>query len=185
MSRTPIREAIRQMEMEGFVEYVPRFGAVVRTPDRDELAEMYTVREALESYAAAEAASRISDEELARLDDLLRRMEEIADAFQSGSEPYLEGDRLQRFLGIDLEFHRTIVRASGNRYMAKILEGTCLLARVFRSTFWVYTRQTIAEANELHGRLLNALRRRNPEEARSCTVAGTISGRSIPKNAAS
>jgi len=47
MSRTPIREAIRQMEMEGLIDYAPRFGAVVRTPDARELGEMYAVREAL------------------------------------------------------------------------------------------------------------------------------------------
>ena len=56
MSRTPVREALRQMENEGLIDYAPRFGAMVRAADRDELAEMYAVREALESYAAAQAA---------------------------------------------------------------------------------------------------------------------------------
>jgi DNA-binding GntR family transcriptional regulator len=44
MSRTPVREAIRQMEMEGLLDYAPRFGAVVCTPDAHELGEMYAVR---------------------------------------------------------------------------------------------------------------------------------------------
>ena len=59
MSRTPVREALRQMENEGLLDYAPRFGAMVRVPDRDELSDMYAVREALESYAAAEAAAKI------------------------------------------------------------------------------------------------------------------------------
>ena len=44
MSRTPVREALRQLENEGLLDYAPRFGAMVRVPDRDELSEMYSFR---------------------------------------------------------------------------------------------------------------------------------------------
>ncbi|MFV2067407.1 MAG: GntR family transcriptional regulator [Pirellulales bacterium] len=170
MSRTPIREAIRQMEMEGMVEYAPRFGAVVRVPNQDELAEMYTVREALESYAAAEAARRITETELGRLERLLARMKEIEDEFVNGGDSRLDGKPLQRFLATDLEFHEIVVHASGNRYMAKILESTRLLSRIFRSTLWIYDRAAVAQANQFHARLFEALRQRDPEAARQCTI---------------
>ena len=170
MSRTPIREAIRQMEMEGLVEYTPRFGATVRVPERDELAEMYTVREALESYAAAEAALRISEEARSRLEQLLIQMKQIAGEFQRSGEPYLNGESLERFLCVDLTFHQTVIGASGNRYISRILDGACLLARLFRSTLWIYDPPAIAEANRFHERLLEALRQRDAEEARSCTI---------------
>jgi DNA-binding GntR family transcriptional regulator len=81
MSRTPIREAIRQMEMEGLLDYAPRYGAVVRSPDARELDEMYSVREALESHAAAAAAQRISPDSLSKLDVLYRNMNEISFEF--------------------------------------------------------------------------------------------------------
>jgi DNA-binding GntR family transcriptional regulator len=170
MSRTPIREAIRQLEIEGVVEYAPRFGAIVRIPSRDELAEMYTVREALESYAAAEAAQRISDKDLAKLDSLLANMQGIEAAFVHGGEESLQGENLWRFLSIDLQFHKVVVRASGNRYMARIIDGTRLLSRVFRATFWVYDGPALNLANKFHARLLAALRNHDAENARTCII---------------
>ena len=65
LSRTPVREAIRQLIMEGLVEQVPRHGTIVRIPERREVAELYEVREALESYAVAQAARRILPADLA------------------------------------------------------------------------------------------------------------------------
>ena len=50
ISRTPVREAIRQLQIEGVVEQVPRSARIVRQPQRRELAEMFQLREALESY---------------------------------------------------------------------------------------------------------------------------------------
>ncbi|RYZ64370.1 MAG: GntR family transcriptional regulator, partial [Proteobacteria bacterium] len=57
MSRTPIREAIGQLELEGLFDKVPRVGTLVRLPDQRELRELYEVREALESHAASVATS--------------------------------------------------------------------------------------------------------------------------------
>ncbi|MFZ5830236.1 MAG: GntR family transcriptional regulator [Planctomycetota bacterium] len=170
MSRTPIREAIRQMEMEGLVAYSPRFGATVRLLDREELAEMYVVREALESYAAADAARRITDAELNQVELLWRQMQEIDEAFRRSGTEHLEGDLLRRFLAVDMRFHQLIIRAAGNRYMSKVLEDTRLLARVFASATWLYDRPTLDEANSFHLRLLNALKQHDPEAARQCTI---------------
>jgi DNA-binding GntR family transcriptional regulator len=172
MSRTPVREAIRQMEVEGLTEYSPRCGCIVRQPDRDELAEMYTVREALESYAAADAARCVSDADLAELERLLEQMKEIEAEFISSGEPRLAGERLQRFLAADMKSHEIIVRASGNRHMAKILCDTHLLSRIFRSTLWVYDRPAIAQSNDFHTRLNEALSNHNSDEARQCMIEG-------------
>jgi DNA-binding GntR family transcriptional regulator len=170
MSRTPIREAIRQMEMEGLLDYAPRYGAVVRSPDARELGEMYSVREALESVAAAAAAQRISPDALSKLDGLCRNMHEISLEFQQSGEPFLEGDLLRRYLASDLEFHQIVVEAAGNRYLSKIISETRLLVRVFTSTFWRYDREKLDEANHFHRRLLEALRCKDVEAARIVTV---------------
>jgi len=170
MSRTPVREALRQMEMEGLVECVPRYGVVVRMPDRNELGEMFMVREALESCAAAEAARRIGDELLKELADILDQMRGIAAEFGDNGARYLQGELLNRYLTVDMRFHRLVIRAAGNRYMSKILDDTRLLSRIFRSEVWVYDRTTLAESNRFHGRLLEALRQRDGEAARRVTV---------------
>src|SRR3954465_10850290 len=59
-SRTPIREALLQLEAHGLVEVEPNRGAVVKTFDRDDLRELYDVRALIEPHAAALAATRIT-----------------------------------------------------------------------------------------------------------------------------
>ncbi|RMG01359.1 MAG: GntR family transcriptional regulator, partial [Planctomycetota bacterium] len=102
MSRTPVREALRQMENEGLIEYAPRFGAAVRVPHRKELEEMYAVREVLESYAAAEAAANMTAEELARLETTFDEMCQIAEAFRADDQAVLAGEALEKFVSLDI-----------------------------------------------------------------------------------
>jgi DNA-binding GntR family transcriptional regulator len=131
---------------------------------------MYTVREALESYAAAEAAPRITRQELDELGRLWNEMREIARRFRESGKDFLEPKMLHRYLQIDMEFHDVVIHAAGNRLMMKILDGTRLLARVFASTYWVYDRTALAEANRFHGRLLRALRAHDAEAGRRWTI---------------
>jgi DNA-binding GntR family transcriptional regulator len=170
MSRTPVREALRQMENEGLLDYAPRFGAMVRVPDRDELAEMYAVREALESYAAAEAAKKMTPPDLRSLEDAFVEMCSIADSFRDSRRDVLDGPFLERFVKADLAFHRIIIAAAGNCYMSKILDDTRLLVRVFTATFWQYDSEKLGEANQFHQRLLESMRHGDCESARLATI---------------
>src|SRR6187431_3293853 len=77
ISRTPVGEAIRQLVREGLVEQVPRYGTIVRSIDRQELIDLYEMREALESFAAAKAATRITGPALERLQQFCDVMERI------------------------------------------------------------------------------------------------------------
>src|ERR1700760_4669272 len=66
-SRTPIREALLQLEAHGLGEAEPTRGAVVKTSDRDDLMDLYEVRALVEPHAAARAATRIGGADIARL----------------------------------------------------------------------------------------------------------------------
>ena len=55
-----MREAIGDLEREGLVTQVPRYGTIIRAPDRQDLVELFELREALEAFAVARAAERIS-----------------------------------------------------------------------------------------------------------------------------
>ena len=66
-SRSPVREAVRKLEHEGLVEYVPRRGTIVVGLSRDDVADAYQLRAHLEAYGARLAATRASQEHLARL----------------------------------------------------------------------------------------------------------------------
>jgi DNA-binding GntR family transcriptional regulator len=68
VSRTPIREALRKLQATGLVELLPNRGAVVRTPRRTELIEVYELRADLEGFACELACARASDAELDLLD---------------------------------------------------------------------------------------------------------------------
>lgn len=104
-SRTPIREAIRQLEADGLVTHVPRQGATVRSLDYAEVMELYEMRAVLEGTAARLAARAASDVELDELDVL---NDQLAKA---GTGP--EAARINRI------FHATLLDAAKNRFLAK------------------------------------------------------------------
>jgi DNA-binding GntR family transcriptional regulator len=110
VSRLPVREAIRMLEGEGFVEIRARRGAVVRTLTRKDVQEVFDVREALEILEARLAALNIQDAASRRLRWLI---EESQHALQAG-------DR-DRFADINAEFHETISEASSNRTLSATL----------------------------------------------------------------
>src|SRR5690348_6581277 len=76
-SRTPIREALLQLEAQGLVEVTHNRGAVVRTFDRDDLLDLYEVRALIEPHAAARAASRIGRGELEALERLCEEEDQL------------------------------------------------------------------------------------------------------------
>lgn len=112
VSRTPVRETLRRLELEGYLERDPGGKLVVHALTREELAELFAVRELLEGYATRLAADRISDAELATMDDLLR-----ADLHALRQR---DVDRLAR---INEELHGLVVEASRNRTLSQIVES--------------------------------------------------------------
>jgi len=105
VSRTPVREAIRQLEADGLVTHVPRLGATVRRLDYAEVMELYEMRAVLEGTAARLAARAASDVELDELDHL---NDQLSDA---GMGP--DAARINRV------FHATLLDAAKNRFLAK------------------------------------------------------------------
>jgi DNA-binding GntR family transcriptional regulator len=107
-SQAPVREALRSLASLGLVEMRPHRGAWVRQPSREELVEAVLVRGVLEAYAAELAASRITDDELAQLEELTVEMQALA----------LAGDAMEQ-AHKNAEFHATVVAASRNATLAR------------------------------------------------------------------
>lgn len=105
VSRTPVREAIRQLEADGLVTHVPRQGVMVHSLDYAEVMELYEMRAVLEGTAARLAARAASDVELDELDMLNDRLAE------AGTGP--DAARINRV------FHATLLDAAKNRFLAK------------------------------------------------------------------
>jgi len=132
VSRTPVREAIGQLVAEGFLEQIPGRGVVVIEPAREDIIELYELREALEVYAVGKAAGRRP--QAAEMDMLHAACEEIramAEALRSSGRQRLDETEMQRFLATDLKFHMLLLRVAGNRRITKVVADTRLLTRIF------------------------------------------------------
>ena len=109
MSRTPVREAIRQLEADGIVTHLPRQGATIRTLDYAEVMELYEMRTVLEGTAARLAARAASDIEIEELIDMNRQMAAL------GSAP-------EAFV-LNRQFHAALLDAAKNRFLARSIHA--------------------------------------------------------------
>lgn len=109
VSRGPIREALHGLEADGLVQITPRHGAVVISLTKRDFQEAYQVREALEALGVRLAVPRLTEAELASLDERIERMAEHA----------AEGD-VDAFFEVNAAFHAALVEASGNRKLVEI-----------------------------------------------------------------
>jgi len=155
VSRTPVREAIRKLELDGFVLMVPRKGAYVAGISTKEIADVFEVRAALESLAAGLAAERITDEELG---DLQRLMVGVNISSEAGD--------LERVVQSDTDFHDLIFKASRNNRLVQIINKLREQIQRFRSTSLSYPGR-IKETIEEHKKLLGAISDRDIELARN------------------
>ncbi|MEG6616643.1 GntR family transcriptional regulator [Peptococcaceae bacterium 1198_IL3148] len=146
VSRTPVREAIRMLELAGLVYHLPRIGVVVTEINQSEVLEIYRIRAVLEGLAARMAAERISPDQLAQLEKLLRSIEE--------SFKRKELDSLEKF---HRQFNDLIYKAAGSARLYDMI--TTLLDYVVRYARVGYSKPgRIEEANKEHRRLLEALK---------------------------
>ena len=150
-SQAPVRESLRELEALGFVESEPYRGTRVRAITKAELAEIYPVRAALEEVAARVAAVRLAGNVKA-LETELAAMHSAADK-----------DDLFEQVQHDVEFHRLIVEASGNRVLQDVWRSLRIEARTLISA--LKTHIGGHEIAEMHRPVLEALAEGNPEKA--------------------
>lgn len=110
ISSMPVREAIKRLEQEGFVQTTPYRGARVHTWDYDEFNELMQISTALESTASRLSVRNISRESLDRLREIVQRMESA-----------VRSSHLQQYNELNFEFHFTIYEGSGNRELYALI----------------------------------------------------------------
>ena len=152
VSQAPVREALRELELLGFVESAPFRGTQVCTVSYEELGQLYPLRAQVEAMAARVAAARIGESDLAALADLLAQMHEAAN----------HGDN-QAHVQADIAFHRVVVEASGSRLLRRFWDGMQLHATTFLTL--AVTRRDLHELAERHAPVLAALRAHDPDAA--------------------
>ena len=158
ISRTPVREAMAQLEREGFVRSVPRRGIYVVRKTRAEVIELITAWAALESMAARLITQNASDQEIAELRKMFAR-------FENGE---LHA-RLDEYSGVNIEFHQTIIRMSRNRVLIDLAENLFTHMRMIRRT-------TIGEQDRAdrsirdHMHIIEALEARDTKRAEDLSL---------------
>ncbi|MBI5326958.1 MAG: GntR family transcriptional regulator [Deltaproteobacteria bacterium] len=123
ISRTPIREAFRQLESEGFITFTPRKGAIVSPITDKDVIEFYAIKGLLEGYAAKMACCKISDKEIRRMEDLNSQMIRCA-----------EKNDVKNFFKLDNQLHDVFLKLCGNDKLDNLIHTIVQQFERFRRT---------------------------------------------------
>ena len=152
VSRTPVREALMQLELEGLVKTIHNKGAVVVGISGDDVDDIYTIRVRIEGLAARRAAENITPEEL----DDLREIVELQEFYVG------RGDNLQVW-NLDNRFHEIVYEGCRSRPLKQILSLFHNYIQKARETS-VRGGRAAASTQE-HRAILTAIEQRDPDEA--------------------
>ena len=166
MSTTPVREAVSQLASEGFLELVPRLGAISRRLSREDAVEFFGVREAIETHAAAKAAETISDRQLVEMETLVARMEAFVAELHKSGKREMTGDRLKQFLEADLAFHMELVESANNQRLAKLAANSHAYTNIFGADCMTHSLERVEEACGFHRRVVESLRKGDADKTR-------------------
>jgi DNA-binding GntR family transcriptional regulator len=154
VSRTPVREALRKLELEGFIVMVPRKGAYVSDLTMKDVADVFEIRAALEGLAAALAAERITEEELENMERLLVEKGEAINL-----------DDIGKLVAVDTKFHEAMYQASRNERLSAIISNLREQIQRFRLTSLSIPGRKEDSLRE-HRNLLEAIQARDIQLAR-------------------
>lgn len=157
ISRTPIREAIIELRNEGLVESTATRRAVVRSYSTNELRDIYSLRAALEGFAAQLAASRANEGVIRSLDESNSR---FADLIERGDD-HIEAALITE----NLDFHDIVAKASEISRLTRMINQIMVIPRRYRA-YAAYTPEHRAIVLKHHQDITDAIRNRDSGSAR-------------------
>ncbi len=158
ISRTPVREAIRQLETDGLVVHAPRVGATVRRLEYSEVMELYEMRAVLECTAARMAARAASDVEIAELRAINDELGTVGKGAQAS--------RLNR------QFHQALLDSAKNRFLSKSMMS-------LQKAMMILGRTTLADSARYHSAIDEHVAVLQALEARDSAAADAAMHRHI------
>ena len=153
ISRTPIREAFRQLESEGYLTVIPRRGAVVSEFSQKDVEEFYAIKSILEGYAARQACQKLTDKELDKLQANNDRLSELA-----------ELNDFKTFFKVHNDFHEMFIKAADNEKLRELITSVVTRFQRLRFTSLSLPGRMRIVVQE-HGKIIEAFRRRDAETA--------------------
>jgi DNA-binding GntR family transcriptional regulator len=158
VSRTPVREAIRQLELEGLVVSIPNKGVFVQGISRQDIDDIYTIRHLIEGQAVRWAVERIEEEELKELEEIVELME-----YYTRKKDYEEIAKL------DTKFHDVIYDACKSKVLRHTLSSLHHYIQKARLYSLKVPHRALDTLQE-HKAILNAIERHDPEAAEKLMV---------------
>lgn len=152
-SKTPLREALRVLSVEGLIKLVPNRGAYVRNPTLEQIKEMFDVMSVLEGLAAGTAAEKLTDNDLLNLKKIQKKLEESC-----------KRQNQKKYLHYNSQYHALLQKVAGNKTLNRIITILRKQVTLYRSTSLALPGR-MAESLEEHAELLEALEKRNAEKA--------------------
>jgi DNA-binding GntR family transcriptional regulator len=172
LSRTPIREAVRQLAGEGFLEDLANGGMAVAQLRRADIAELYELREAIEVYAVGKAASiGLRSSDIVRLEGFLGECEDLRELLEQRGQSCLDPMQMQRFIHADLGFHTLLLHTAANRRMLKLVTETRLLIRIFSIQREGHSAGQLRQIHEQHRAVLRAVMDARGDDAKAILSA--------------
>lgn len=166
ISRTPVREAFRQLASEGFLWLTPRRGARVTFLTEKDVSEFYDLKSVLEGYAARLAAVKLQERDFQKMEQLNDQMERC----------HQKGD-LKKIAKIHTDFHNIFLEASGNEQLCSMIGQ---LANKFqRFTILLALSGKNPEAVSQHREIISAFRTRNAGRAEDLVKANALLGKEL------
>ncbi|MBO5260206.1 MAG: GntR family transcriptional regulator [Agathobacter sp.] len=166
VSRTPVREALRQLELEGLVSIIPNKGAYVIGVSLQDIKDIYEMRCLLEGLCASWAAEKITQEQLAELDENIFL-----------TEFHAEKENWCQMVELDNRFHELLYQASGSRELSHVLRDYHQYVQRVRKVSLGYPKR-VQESKEEHKAIVEALRSKDPKKAQELAtkhIRNTIS----------
>jgi len=154
ISRSPVRECLRILELEGLVNINPRKGTFVKTLSKKDIEDIFPVRISLECLAARLAVPIIREKEIGVLNDLVTKMGEA-----------LKIKDIQEFLNLNFTFHSVFIKASNNQVLERTLKnlGKGLWLRI--AFLYYQSPSGLFSSNEMHKMIVKAFEERNVIDA--------------------
>lgn len=157
MSRTPVKKALTQLEVEGYVKCIDGVGTMILGLSIVDLADIYEVRTAMETLALRTAIHRISQEEI---DEVRNRLLDIQKGYQEGRR--YEPEYISQ---ADEQFHRLLIEHTGNNYVKSLMDS--IQSRIERYRYQAYQMtDTGKESSEQHLAILTEIEKKDYEKAK-------------------
>lgn len=170
VSRTPVREALRELVSEGWLEAIPHHGARVSAWTEKDAQEVFEIRLLLEPLAIHKATLTIQPDQFQHLQRLASRMELLAEQASDSAR--------NEIAALNHEFHRELIRASGSQRLMMVLDSV-VRTSVTRRNLHNYQHENLLRSMRHHREMLQAIEAGNAQWAENVMRAHLLAARGL------